>query len=299
MRQMRAVLTVALAGGALLAACSDSSTGGGSGKVTTRLTDAPFPFSEVSSVTVFVVRVDARVAAADSAAAGNADDNSGWTTIASPNAAIDLMELNGGQVTTLGTAALPNGTYSGFRVIIDPAQSSVTLTDGSHPDVKWPSANRTGIKINLASPLTVSSDSSVLLIDFDIGSSFVMRGNSIKNNGLLFKPVIHAAEITDVSASVHGTVMEDSLAGEPMDSATVELLKDGTAIDDTVSANVIRTTFTNSDGDYDLNFLLPGTYEIRVTPPTGSSYQPAMLTGGVTLANGQSLTADTVVVSKP
>jgi len=259
---------------------------------------APFPFSEVSAVDVFVVRVDARTSAVSDGQTANADDNSGWTTIATPNAVIDLMQLNGGQMTTLGSASLANGTYNGFRLIIDPSQSSITLTDNSHPNIIWPSASKTGVKINLASPLTVSSDSSVLLIDFDIGSSFVMRGNDIRNNGLLFKPVIHAAEITDVSASVNGVVMADSLKGTPVDSATVELLKDGSTVDDTVSADVVRSTFTDANGHYAFNFLVPGSYEIRVTP-ADTAYHAVMLAGGVTLANSQSLTADTVVVTKP
>src|SRR5437773_2773393 len=42
-----------------LAACSDSS-GTGTGLLTVRLTDAPFPFSQVKSVDIYVVRVDAR-----------------------------------------------------------------------------------------------------------------------------------------------------------------------------------------------------------------------------------------------
>src|SRR5206468_2761287 len=31
-----------------------------------------------------------------------------------------------------------------------------------------------------------------LLVDFDVNNSFVMRGNSINQNGLLFKPVVNA-----------------------------------------------------------------------------------------------------------
>jgi hypothetical protein len=31
-----------------------------------------------------------------------------------------------------------------------------------------------------------------MVADFDVGSSFVMRGNSLTQNGLLFKPVIKA-----------------------------------------------------------------------------------------------------------
>ena len=45
------------------AACSDSS-GTGTGMLTVRLTDAPFPFSDVASVQVYIVRVDAKAAMA-------------------------------------------------------------------------------------------------------------------------------------------------------------------------------------------------------------------------------------------
>src|ERR1044071_6478171 len=103
MKHLRSVLAVAFAGGALLSACSTDATGSGAGKVTVRMTDAPFPFSEVSAVDVFVVRVDARTSAVSDGQTANADDNSGWTTIATPNAVIDLMQLNGGQMTTLGS----------------------------------------------------------------------------------------------------------------------------------------------------------------------------------------------------
>jgi hypothetical protein len=31
-----------------------------------------------------------------------------------------------------------------------------------------------------------------MVLDFDVGSSFVMRGESLSRNGLLFKPVVKA-----------------------------------------------------------------------------------------------------------
>jgi hypothetical protein len=277
------------------AACSDSTTGG-AGKLTVQLTDAPFPFSEVSRVDVFIVRVDAKVGGTDSSEAANANAMGGWTTLASPNTLINLMDLNGGQVTTLGTATLPNGTYQGFRLVIDPAQSSVTLKDGSRPDIHWPSANRTGIKVNLTSPVVVSSDSSVFIIDFDIGRSFVMRGNSIRNNGLLFKPVVHAVA-QDVTGTMSGVVRGDSPSGPLVADATVELLKAGTALDDTVSANVVRTTATDANGAFTFRYVLPATYVVRATPPSGSAYKPAILTTGTTLGNGATLSGLTVVVT--
>src|SRR5262245_15752479 len=53
-------------------ACSDSTSppsGAASGTIVVQLTDAPFLTDSLRSVDIFVVRVEARVAAADSAAA--------------------------------------------------------------------------------------------------------------------------------------------------------------------------------------------------------------------------------------
>ncbi len=297
MQRMRMGLVLLLAAGAGLTAC-ESTTQGGTGKVSVQLTDAPFPYSEVSRVDVFVVRVDAKTATTDSAEAANAAAMGGWTTLATPNASINLLDLQGGRVSTLGTAALANGTYQGFRLVIDPAQSSVTLKDGTKPNIIWPSANRSGIKVNLTTPLVVSSDSSVFIIDFDIGRSFVLRGNNIRNNGLLFKPVVQAVG-TDITGSFSGTVKADSANGAAVGGATVELLKAGTTLTDTVSANVVRTTSTNSSGQFTFNFVLPATYVVRATPPaTMTGYKAALLGAGLTLTNGQTVTGATIVVTK-
>lgn len=295
MHRMRTTVLAMLVTCAGMTACD--STAAGTGKVTVQLTDAPFPFSEVSRVDVFVVRVDAKVSATDSAEAANANNLNGWTTLAAPNAPINLIDLNGGKLTTLGTTTLENGTYQGFRLVIDPAQSSVTLKDGTKPNIVWPSANRSGIKVNLTTPLVVSSDSSVFIIDFDIGRSFVMRGNSIKTNGLLFKPVVHAVA-QDITGSFSGTVRGDSPTGPMIAGATVELLKAGTTIDDTESANVVRSTPTDAAGAFTFRFVLPATYVVRATPPAGSVYEPALLTGGLTLANGQAVTGATIVLAQ-
>lgn len=291
----RIALATMIVAGLGLGACD--STQGGAGKVTVQLTDAPFPFSEVSRVDVFVVRVDAKTGTTDSAEAANAGNTTGWTTLASPNVLVNLMDLNGGRVTTLGTTTLPNGTYQGFRLVIDPAQSSITLKDGTRPSIQWPSANRSGIKVNLTEPLVVSSDSSVFIIDFDIGRSFVMRGNSIRNNGLLFKPVVHAVA-HDITGSISGTVRGDSATGTLISGATVELLKAGTTLTDTVSANVVRTTATNASGAFTFGFVLPATYVVRATPPTGSVYKPALLSGGLTLVKSQNRTGVNIVLPK-
>jgi len=128
---LAAVSTLALA-------CTDTMSTGAvdnstMGTVVVKLTDAPFPTDQVKSVDIFVIRVDARIGSATDADADRDLDNStssGWRTLASPNASYDLLALQNGASATLGTAALTAGTYNGFRFVIDPTKSSVTLKTG-------------------------------------------------------------------------------------------------------------------------------------------------------------------------
>jgi Domain of unknown function (DUF4382) len=198
--------TLAIVGSLVAAACSDS-TGlnpSGIGTLMVRLTDAPFLSDSVQSVDIYVVRVDARQAGTDDAGANsnlddNASANDGWKTVATPNASINLLSLQNGVAATLGQASLAAGTYNGFRLIIDPSKSSITLkggqvlNGGTTPGVTFPSASRSGIKIVVTDPVQITGGTTTaLLVDFNVNDSFVMRGNSITQNGLLFKPVIKA-----------------------------------------------------------------------------------------------------------
>jgi len=281
------------------AACGDSnvptlSTGG---QVNIQLTDAPFPFSQVKSVDVYIVRIDAKLADVDSAAAANEADSAGWKTLASPNSTFNLLTLTGGTTANLGTATLPVGSYKSFRMVIDTDKSSVTLNDGTKPDIKWPSAGKNGIKIILDKPFDVATGTTNLLIDFDAGRSFVMRGNSISQNGLLFKPVIHATTQQSTGA-IAGTVRGDNATGPVIAGATVEVLKAGTTLGDTNDNNVVRTGVTDANGNFTLAFIAPGTYVVRATPTVASGYKPALLTGGATVTAGTTLGGQVIIVTK-
>ena len=189
---------------ALTVACSDSPTEQAPGTLQLFLTDAPFPFDEVQSVDVFVLRVEGRVSEGSAAEAeANTDEaaapGAGWMTLAEPNAELDLLTLQNGVTANLGQASLAPGTYRGFRLVIDPSKSSITLKDGtvldaaSTPNVSFPSAGTSGIKIVLTSPVVIGSgETTSLLIDFDVAQSFIMRSNSLAQDGLLFTPVIKA-----------------------------------------------------------------------------------------------------------
>ena len=162
------------------AACSDS-TGAGTGTVSVRLTNAsvarppggadvvtsdtgsPLPAGFVKSVDIFVVRIDAKAKEPTDDDAAEATEESesrreGWVTVAEPNTTFDLMQLADGANTLLGDAQVAAGSYSGFRLIIDPAKSSVTLNDDANTVIggesivglKFPSADKTGIKIKMS-----------------------------------------------------------------------------------------------------------------------------------------------------
>lgn len=297
MQSARRGALAALIAAAVSLGCADAISPS-TGRLEVRMTDAPFPFSEVQNVNVHVVRVDARREATSDAETENENNMSGWVTIASPNAMFDLLTLQGGVTTNLGAATLATGTYNAFRLILDTDQSSVVLKDASEVDVVWPSAGQTGIKVFLDAPIEVVEGSSVMVLDFDVGMSFVLRGNSISNNGLLFKPVIRATA-SEFTGSVSGTVLAETAEGEPVEGASVELLVDGTLLADANEANVVATTATDASGNFAFGFILPGSYEIRVTPPDGSPLATAMLDGGVTVVSGTETANQLVVLVTP
>lgn len=208
MRMHRAVIGSVVAVAAVIgAACnSDSPTAasGTNGSMLVKLTDAPFPTDSVDSVNVYVTRVDVRAAAADStdAATGTTSDSSsarGWITVASPAKVFNLISLQNGVTADLGLTTLAAGTYNAMRLVIDPSKSSVVLHNGmkltgtSSPGVTFPSGASSGIKVSLSNGLTVVAHDTVkATLDFNLDQSFVLRGNSITQLGLLFKPVIQA-----------------------------------------------------------------------------------------------------------
>jgi hypothetical protein len=259
------------------------------------MTDAPFPFSQVSRVDVFVVRVDASKAEPTDAAASDASVQDGWTTVATPNTSINLLDLGDGKTTNLGATTLATGTYNGFRLIIDPSKSSMTLTDGTQPAIAFPSAGHSGIKVKLDQPISLTENGSVMTLDFDVGRSFVMRGNDAKN-GFNFKPVIRAVA-EDITGSVTGSVHANSATGAAVPDATVEVLTAGSLVTDADPTHIVRTTSTDASGNFRIAFLLPGTYVLRATPPTASGFKPALLPGGLTITTGTETSNQIIVVA--
>ena len=160
------------------------------------------------------------------------------------------------------------------------------------------SAAQSGIKVLLNEPVTVQ-DSSVLVVDFDVGSSFVLRGNDIHNDGLLFKPVVHGV-VKDVAAALSGFVKKDSANGPVASKAIVQLLPPGTAVNDSTTAALRTAVADSATGAFTFNWLVPGSYALRAIPAPAdtATYKAALFTGGVTLADNENKTGVVVVLPK-
>ena len=130
----------------------------------------------------------------------------------------------------LGDVDIRAAAYNGLRIIVDPSKSSVTLNSGrvltasSSPGIRFPSANRIGIRITPSRPVVVvGGETTNLIVDIDVGASFAQNGSSIQRNGLLFRPVIRTT-IVDAGTN-RATVRFINLS-----RASLNLQEDGSSV---------------------------------------------------------------------
>src|SRR5256714_109362 len=100
--------------------------------ITVRLTDAPFPYDSLHSVTIHVVRIEANIT----------QDTSGdghWVVITQPRKSFDLLALQQGTTALLGAGEMPAGQYHAVRMTIDTTQSAITWNDAAQTpaQVNW------------------------------------------------------------------------------------------------------------------------------------------------------------------
>jgi len=209
-----------------------SSGSSGTGTLQVALVDAPNP--EIKAAIVTITRVEANV-------------NGEWKEITTVPKTFDLLDLVKEEA-VLGAAPLPEGHYTQIRFFPDPAQSSITDGTGTH-DVKLPSGEQTGIKVNVNYDIVPDQVTTVLL-DFDAHNSFVLQGNG----QYLMKPVVRGC-VKVLTGTLIGKVVEETADGQAVEGATV------------TASNGMQTVTaqTVADGTFKLWGLFPGTYAIEVT----------------------------------
>lgn len=245
------------------------------GRISLRLTDAPFPFDLVSEANVTIFKVEAKLddeseeeensedmaeGTTESSNSSTDEDNDeneeedSFVTLMEEEVRVNLLELTNGITKQLADVEVPAGRYKEIRVFVKDAE--IILTDGSTFDLNVPSGSSSGIKLKLRPGIEVENGLPTdLLLDFDVSRSFVPQGNSMTLegiNGFTFKPVIKVSvdrETGSLLGSVSTVVEESSI---PVHGAQITV----------IAGDTINTTaFSDVNGAYKILGLDPGTYK--------------------------------------
>src|SRR6266850_6987083 len=123
MEKREQAAAVAVLAAALLIGCSTQTGTGQTGATRVLLTDAPFPYDQVSRVDVYIERISA---------SGTVDTNGHEPgTIVAPHKRFNLLDLSNGVVADLGTGSLLTGSYVQVWITINADSSSITLKDNT------------------------------------------------------------------------------------------------------------------------------------------------------------------------
>jgi len=268
MKLQRLLVASAAACALLLAACGGGGGGGGAGVVggggiggsgvsadkgTIRvsMTDAPACGYDAVNITIDKVRVNQSSDAADTA--------SGWVDIPLANPQrVDLLTLTNGVLFPLGEAPLPAGKYQQMRLVLadntqaNPMANSVKPTGGNETPLDTPSAQQSGLKLNMNVDVPAGQVVDAVL-DFDACKSVVKRGNSGKYN---LKPVIAVIPVVNSGGQrVEGWV-DPAMVGT---NTLVSVQSQGVPV---------KTSIPDSSGRFALFPVPVGSYDLVILAPS-------------------------------
>lgn len=201
------------------------------------LTDAPADYEEVW---IDIQEVRVHVSNEDSLE----EDDEGWIVINDSPKRVNLLDLINGELEVLGEAELEAGMYSQIRLVL--GEDNEVVVDGVSHELKTPSAQQSGLKLNLNADIA-GGEVYTLLLDFDASRSIVEAGNSGK---FLLKPVIRTVAFAETGA-IEGTI-------EPAESLPWVYAIAG--------ADTVAGTKATTEGDFRIVGLLSGSYEVAINP---------------------------------
>jgi hypothetical protein len=240
-----------------VAACSDG-TSAGSGRTQVYLTDSPFPYGDIARVDVYIARIEA-TASTDT----SYTDPSSWVTIATPERVFNLLDFQGGSSALVGEADLPADKYSAVRLVINTDRSAVVRNNGSEALVHWPVSGQLSLYAMVEEPLNVPSSGAQIVIDFDVGRTFMDDGTG----GFYFLPWIRAVNEA-ATGTIRGTVTAYSIEGDvlPMQDVAVSVYY-GTSQGPYPMSQPLGSGRTDAQGHYAIAFIRPGTYQVIAEEP--------------------------------
>lgn len=233
--QMKRVLTSAVAvvvAVFFMTACSEDAK---NARMEVRLTDAPGDYEEVN-IDIQGVEIHS----------SEGNSNSGWQSLDIQAGVYNLLELTNGLDTLLGSIELPAGRISQIRLVL--GDNNSIKVDGETFDLSTPSAQQSGLKLNLQANLVEGLTYKVLL-DFDVAKSIVQTGNGAYK----LKPVIRA-----ISEATSGAI-----------KGAVSIVESTPAVYVINGMDTVGTSFADSTGVFMVKGVPPGTYTVSFAPATG------------------------------
>ena len=199
-----------------------------------RLTDGPAMFEEVNiDVQGAEVHVNKDTAS-----------SSGWQTLAITKGVYNILKLNNGIDTILGSTKLPLGDVSQIRLIL--GDNNTIKVDGKVLPLVVPSSDKSGLKLKFEKKLLAGVSYKVLM-DFDAAKSVkeVKKGSEYK-----MKPVLRL--ITEANnGSIRGEIGTTTCK-------TIVYAISGT--------DTLTSTYPSSTNRFVLQGLAAGTYKVSVAP---------------------------------
>lgn len=260
-------ISVVAALAAAVLGCGGSQAG--SGKVTVLLKDAPADFR---AAVVTVEEVDLV-------------GSSGTVVLTTTPTTTDLLTLSNDVATLVQGAVVPAGTYTQLRFVISggyidvagaiyassPTYAGLPAGASVAGELRMPSYPKSGLKVILPGDgLTVASDTSVLVVDFDVSQSF---GHDAGGSGAwVMHPVVKASPV-EQTGSLAVTLGRGAEVSAPADLG----LTDFQAVLTPVGGGDATTVPLADAGDgtraatATFVYLAPGEYTLTLQPPASIS----------------------------
>ena len=273
------------------------------------LTDGPFPYDRLARVDLYIVSVSASLSPDTSATSGGS-----FVTLATPNRRIDVLALQNGATSELGSLDLPTGAITAVRMVIDTDSSSITLKDGrvltgANNGIHWQSsAGRPVLNALVHEQISVPDTGAAIVIDYDVGQSFVtlQELDSVStDSSFIFMPQLRAVDATRTGA-ITGVVRAHTAGGAVVADASVRLYI-GYAGTPENTWPTLATGKTDATGAFRLSYVtrsswwagrpawVGATYIVAVDPPSAAGLGRTLVPN-LSVTAGQATSAGTVVL---
>ena len=209
---------------------------------------------------------------------GNSDSSGddGWVSVPLLRAGkYNLLDLRNGKDTLLGGVDLPAGKVSQIRLILGESNQLV-LNDGTTVDLKTPSGQESGIKLDVDADLKAGIPYE-LVLDFDAARSIVKAGNS---GQYILKPVIRTFAKA-AGGGIQGVVLPDSANAHVM----------------AISGSDTLGAIPDASGNYKFWGVPEGSYNLIFSADSTTGYKSDTI-NNIAVTVGNIATADTVRLVK-